>query len=95
MSTRYAVAAQRVRDVERLEDSTEQSEQLGWAANEMASILREGDLGTVQPHLAWAGLAMVNRAQHETAASYVGDCVDLKEAEERAIHSLQQVEGSS
>ncbi|CAM6084781.1 unnamed protein product [Calypogeia fissa] len=87
MSTRYAVAAHRVKDAERSEDA---NDQLGWAANEMASIIREGDLTSIQPRLAWGGLAMVNRAQHETAAAFEGGGVDLKEVEERALHTLQQ-----
>ncbi|XP_057867867.2 uncharacterized protein LOC131075077 isoform X2 [Cryptomeria japonica] len=86
MSIRYAVAVHRVKDAERSKDPTQQ---LSWAANEMASILREADPATVQPCLAWAGLAMVDRAQHETAAGFEGE-TDLKEVEERAIYTLQQ-----
>ncbi|KAH9287628.1 hypothetical protein KI387_031745 [Taxus chinensis] len=86
MSIRYAIAAHRVKDAERSKDPTQQ---LSWAANEMASILREGDPTTIQPCLAWAGLAMVDRAQHETAAAFEGE-TDLKEVEERALYTLQQ-----
>eukprot|EP01018_Ginkgo_biloba_P023107 Gb_38522 [translate_table: standard] len=87
MSTRYAVAVHRVKVAERSQDPTQQ---LSWAANEMASILREGDPATVKPHLAWAGLAMVDRAQHETAAAFEEGETDLKEVEERALYTLQQ-----
>uniref|UniRef100_A0A0D6R803 UDP-N-acetylglucosamine--peptide N-acetylglucosaminyltransferase SPINDLY n=1 Tax=Araucaria cunninghamii TaxID=56994 RepID=A0A0D6R803_ARACU len=86
MSIRYAIAVHRVRDAERSKDPTQQ---LSWAANEMASILRESDPGTIKPCLAWAGLAMVDRAQHETAAAFEGE-TDLKEVEERALYTLQQ-----
>ncbi|KAL5700475.1 hypothetical protein ACHQM5_025912 [Ranunculus cassubicifolius] len=55
MSTRYAVAVHRIKDVERSQDP---KEQLSWAGNEMASILREGDTSIIEPHLGWAGLAM-------------------------------------
>ncbi|EFJ32828.1 hypothetical protein SELMODRAFT_438952 [Selaginella moellendorffii] len=87
LATRYAVAAHRIKDAERSDDP---SEQMSWAANEMASILREGDPGTFHPHLAWAGLAMVNRAQHESAASFDRGVMDSKDVEERAVHTLQQ-----
>ncbi|KAG6543725.1 hypothetical protein Mapa_014909 [Marchantia paleacea] len=87
MSTRYAVAAHRIRDAERCDNS---SDQLGYAANEMASILREGDSTTAQPSLGWSGLAMVNRAQHESAAAFEEGGVNLKEAEDRALHTLEQ-----
>lgn len=88
MSTRYAAAAHRVKDAERSEDA---NDQLSWAANEMASIVREGDFTSIEPRLAWGGLAMVNRAQHETAAAFEGGGVDLRDVEERALHTLQQV----
>eukprot|EP00249_Psilotum_nudum_P015308 c25253_g1_i1 orf=711-3452(+) len=87
MSTRYAVAMHRVQTSEQAHDPLEQ---LSWAANEMASILREGDPTTIQPCLAWAGLAMVNRAQHETAATFEGGEIDIQEVEERALYTLQQ-----
>lgn len=88
MSTRFAIASHRVRDADRSEDP---AEQLSFAANEMASILREGDPATIQRQLAWAGLAMVNRAQHEQAASFEDKGVNVKEVEDRAIQTLQQV----
>lgn len=87
MSIRYAVAINRVKDAERSQDPTQQ---LSWAANEMASILREGDPAIVQPCIAWAGLAMVDKARHETAAAFEGGETDLKEVEERALYTLQQ-----
>ncbi|CAN6464335.1 unnamed protein product [Victoria cruziana] len=87
MSTRYAVALHRIKDAERSQDPTQQ---LPLAANEMASILREGDLALIDPRIAWAGLAMAHRAQHEIAAGFGHIEVDLKEVEERALHTLQQ-----
>lgn len=89
MSTRFAVAAHRVRDADQSEDS---SEQLSWAAHEMASILRDGDPDIIPPSRAWAGLAVVNSAQHEAAAFDGGDVI-VKEVKDRTIHTLQQVYG--
>ncbi|KAF3776482.1 putative UDP-N-acetylglucosamine--peptide N-acetylglucosaminyltransferase SPINDLY [Nymphaea thermarum] len=87
MSTRYAVALHRIKDAERTQDPTQQ---LPLAANEMASILREGDPAIIEPRIAWAGLAMVHRAQHEIAAGFGHIEMDLKEVEERSLHTLQQ-----
>ncbi|KAF3436921.1 hypothetical protein FNV43_RR19674 [Rhamnella rubrinervis] len=67
MSTRYAVAIHRIKDAERSQDP---SEQLSWAGNEMASIIRDGDHGLVELPIAWAGVAMVHKAQHEIAAAF-------------------------
>lgn len=88
MSTRYAVAVHRIKDVERSQDP---SEQLSWAGNEMASVLREGDSVPIEPTIAWAGLAMVHKAQHEIVAAFETDQNELVEVEERAIFSLKQV----
>nr|DAD40038.1 TPA_asm: hypothetical protein HUJ06_014361 [Nelumbo nucifera] len=77
MSTRYAVALHRIKDVER-------------SANEMASILREGDSATIELWIAWAGLAMVHKAQHEIAATFRTGHNDLTEVEERALYTLKQ-----
>lgn len=88
MSTRYAVAVHRIKDVERSQDP---SEQLSWAGNEMASVLREGDSVPIEPTIAWAGLAMVHQAQHEIVAAFETDQNELVEVEERAIFSLKQV----
>ncbi|KAH7867029.1 hypothetical protein Vadar_028035 [Vaccinium darrowii] len=87
LATRYAVAVHRIRDSER---SQNPAEQLSWAGNEMASILREGDSVFIEPPIAWAGLAMVHKAQHEIAAGFEIEQNDLVEAEERAIYSLKQ-----
>ncbi|KAI4368118.1 hypothetical protein MLD38_016713 [Melastoma candidum] len=87
MATRYAVALHRVKDAERSQDP---SEQLSWAGNEMASILREGDPAIVQGPVAWAGLAMVHKVQHEIIAAYGKEGVDLMDAEKCATHSLTQ-----
>ncbi|XP_028084117.1 probable UDP-N-acetylglucosamine--peptide N-acetylglucosaminyltransferase SEC [Camellia sinensis] len=84
LATRYAVAVHRIRDAERSQNP------LSWAGNEMASILREGDSGLIEPPIAWAGLAMVHKAQHEIAAGFEIEQNELIEAEERAIYSLKQ-----
>lgn len=87
MSIRYAAALHRVKDAERYQDP----EQLSWAANEMASILKEEDAKLIQPQTAWAGLAMVLRAQHEISSTFVTPPKGLMESEEQARHVLQQV----
>lgn len=88
MSTRYAVAIHRIKDAERSQDP---SEQLSWAGNEMASIIRDGDHGHVELPIAWAGVAMVHKAQHEIAAAFETEHNVLLEVEERAVYSLKQV----
>ncbi|XWS60332.1 hypothetical protein CRYUN_Cryun07bG0026700 [Craigia yunnanensis] len=75
------------KDVERSQDP---SEQLSWAGNEMASVLREGDAVPIEPPIAWAGLAMVHKAQHEIVAAFETEQNELVEVEERAIFSLKQ-----
>lgn len=87
LATRYAIAVHRIRDAER---SQNPSEQLSWAGNEMASIIREGDSVLIEPPLAWAGLAMVHKAQHEIAAGFDVEQHELIEVEERALYSLKQ-----
>ncbi|XP_019052929.1 PREDICTED: uncharacterized protein LOC109114545 [Nelumbo nucifera] len=87
MSTRYAVALHHIKVAERSQDPTEQ---LSWAANEMASILREGDSATIELRIAWAGLTMVYKAQHEIAATFGTRHSDLTEVEERVIYTLKQ-----
>ncbi|PON45656.1 N-terminal acetyltransferase A, auxiliary subunit [Parasponia andersonii] len=87
MSTRYAVAIHRIKDAERSQDP---SEQLSWAGNEMASIIRDGDSALIEFPIAWAGLAMVHKAQHEIAAAFETEQNVLMEVEERAIYSLKQ-----
>ncbi|CAI9280481.1 unnamed protein product [Lactuca saligna] len=89
LATRYAVAVHRIREAER---SQNPSEQLSWAGNEMASILKEGpgeSIGVELP-IAWAGLAMVHKAQHEIAAGFKIEQNELMEVQERALYSLKQ-----
>lgn len=57
----------------------------------MASILREGDSILIEPPIAWAGLAMVHKAQHEIAAGFDIEQNELLEVKERATYSLKQV----
>lgn len=87
MSTRYAVAVSRIKDAER---SQEPTEQLSWAGNEMASILREGDPVQIEPPIAWAGFAAVQKAHHEIAAAFVTEENELSEMQECAVYSLKQ-----
>lgn len=88
MSTRYAVAIHRTKDAERYQDP---SEQLSWAGNEMASVIRDGDSVSVELPIAWAGLAMVHKAQHEISAAFDSEQDSLTEVEEHADYSLKQV----
>ncbi|KAL0356374.1 UNVERIFIED_CONTAM: hypothetical protein Sradi_4084300 [Sesamum radiatum] len=85
LATRYAVGVHRIRDAER---SQNPNEQLTWAGNEMASVIREGDSILIEPPIAWAGLAMVHKAQHEIAAVFDIDPTELLEVKERAMYSL-------
>ncbi|XP_050378166.1 probable UDP-N-acetylglucosamine--peptide N-acetylglucosaminyltransferase SPINDLY [Argentina anserina] len=87
MSTRYAVAIHRTKDAERYQDP---SEQLSWAGNEMASVIRDGDSVSVELPIAWAGLAMVHKAQHEISAAFDTEHNALIEVEEHADYSLKQ-----
>ncbi|PNY03939.1 putative UDP-N-acetylglucosamine-peptide N-acetylglucosaminyltransferase SPINDLY-like protein [Trifolium pratense] len=87
MSTRYAVASHRVKEAERCQDP---SELLSCAGNEMASIIRDGDSSLVELPIAWSGLAMVHKAQHEISAAYESEQHGLAEIEERAVSSLKQ-----
>ncbi|KAF8046799.1 hypothetical protein N665_3411s0005 [Sinapis alba] len=87
MATRFAVAVQRIKDAERSQDP---SDQLSWAGNEMASVIREGESVPIDPPIAWAGLAMAHKAHHEIAAAFVADRNELTEMEERAMYSLKQ-----
>lgn len=88
MSTRYAVAIHRIKEAERSQDP---SELISCAGNEMASIIRDGDSALVELPIAWAGLAMVHKAQHEIAGAYESEHNGLTEIEERAVCSLKQV----
>ncbi|KAG2593669.1 hypothetical protein PVAP13_5NG012560 [Panicum virgatum] len=87
MPARYAIAVHRIRDAVRSQCS---DDQLLWAANEMATVLKEGDPSAVDASIAWAGLAMAHRAQHEIAAAYDTEHINLNDAEERAIYTLKQ-----
>ena len=88
MPARYAIAVHRIRDAVRSQCS---DDQLLWAANEMATVLKEGDPSAVDAPIAWAGLAMAHRAQHEIAAAYDTEHINLNDAEERALYTLKQV----
>ncbi|KAM5571809.1 hypothetical protein ABKV19_012075 [Rosa sericea] len=88
MSTRYAVAIHRTKDAERHQDPSGQ--QLSWAGNEMASVIRDGDAVSVELPIAWAGLAMVHKAQHEISAAFDTEQNALTEVEEHADYSLKQ-----
>ncbi|RAL41689.1 hypothetical protein DM860_008871 [Cuscuta australis] len=87
LATRFVIGVHRIRDAER---SQNPSEQLSWAGNEMASILRESDSSLIESPVAWAGLAMAHKAQHEIAAGFDIDHTELSEVKERAIFSLKQ-----
>lgn len=90
LSTRYSAAIHRIKDVER---SQNPAEQLSWAGNEMASIIREADPLLIDPPIAWAGLAMVQQAQHEIAAAFESEQEELIEVEEQAVCCLKQAVG--
>ncbi|XP_048330512.2 uncharacterized protein LOC107418253 isoform X2 [Ziziphus jujuba] len=87
MSTRYAVAVHRIKDAERSQDP---SEQLSWAGNEMASVIRDGDPAQIELSTAWAGVAMAHKVQHEIAAAFETEQNMLLDIEDRAVHSLKQ-----
>lgn len=88
MSVRYAVAVHRIKEAERCQDP---NEQLSWAGNEMASIIREGDSAMIGLPTAWAGLAMVHKVHHEIATAFEMNQHELTEVEGRALYSLKQV----
>ncbi|TVU36116.1 hypothetical protein EJB05_18032 [Eragrostis curvula] len=87
MPARYAIAVHRIRDAVRSQCS---DDQLLWATNEMATVLKEGDPSAVDAPIAWAGLAMAHRAQHEISAAYDTELTNLSDAEERALYTLKQ-----
>ncbi|XP_047955640.1 probable UDP-N-acetylglucosamine--peptide N-acetylglucosaminyltransferase SPINDLY isoform X1 [Salvia hispanica] len=90
LATRFAVGVHRIRDAER---SQNPNEQLTWAGNEMASVIREGDPVHIEPPIAWAGLALVHKAQHEIASVFEIDPRELLEVKDRAMSSLKQAIG--
>ncbi|KAL9275438.1 putative UDP-N-acetylglucosamine--peptide N-acetylglucosaminyltransferase SPINDLY, partial [Drosera capensis] len=90
MSTRYAAAIHRIKESER---SQSPSEQLPWAGNEMASVLKEGDPLLIEMPIAWAGFAMVHKSQHEIASAFDTSQNELIETQERAVYSLKQAIG--
>lgn len=57
----------------------------------MASVIREGDPVHIEPPIAWAGLALVHKAQHEIASVFEIDPKELLEVKDRAMSSLKQV----
>ncbi|KAG0497271.1 hypothetical protein HPP92_001962 [Vanilla planifolia] len=87
MSARYAIAIERVKDAERFQEC---GDQISWAANEMASILKEGDPAMIDVPITWEGLAMTHRVEHEISAAYEFGQKDMAEAEERALYTLKQ-----
>ncbi|PKI66627.1 probable UDP-N-acetylglucosamine--peptide N-acetylglucosaminyltransferase SPINDLY isoform X2 [Punica granatum] len=87
LSTRYAVALHRVKDAERSQDP---SDQFLWARNEMVSIIRDGDTSSIEVSLAWSGLALVHKIQHEITAAFANRQSDIIDVEEQAIYSLKQ-----
>lgn len=88
MAARYAVALHRMKDGERSQDP---SDQLLWAGNEMASIVRDGDSAIIQVPVAWSGLAMAHKVRHEIVAAFGKESNELMDAEESATYSLKQV----
>ncbi|CAA0820941.1 tetratricopeptide repeat (TPR)-containing protein [Striga hermonthica] len=90
LATRYAVGVHRIRDAERFQNP---NEQLTWAGNEMASVLREGDSTSTEPSIVWSGLALAHKTQHEIAAVFEMDSNELLEVKERAMYSLKQAIG--
>ncbi|KAG0501672.1 hypothetical protein HPP92_001744 [Vanilla planifolia] len=87
MSARYAIAIERVKDAERFQEC---GDQISWAANEMASILKEGDPAMIDVPITWEGLAMTHRVEHEISAAYEFGQKDMAEVEERALYTLKQ-----
>ncbi|PRQ30717.1 hypothetical protein RchiOBHm_Chr5g0027621 [Rosa chinensis] len=79
MSTRYAVAIHRTKDAERYQDPS------ALAGSEMASVTRDGETVSVELHIAWAGLAMVHKAQHEISAAFDTEHNALIETENTLI----------
>ncbi|CAM8972658.1 unnamed protein product [Rhodiola kirilowii] len=89
MSIRYAVAILRIKETERSQDP---SEQISWAGNDMASILREGDSGMIEQAIAWSGLALVHKTQHEIATTFDSRWISdsVSEFSDRAAFCLKQ-----
>ncbi|XP_020597050.1 probable UDP-N-acetylglucosamine--peptide N-acetylglucosaminyltransferase SPINDLY isoform X2 [Phalaenopsis equestris] len=87
MSVRYAIALHRIKYVERFQEC---NDQIAWAANEMASILKEGDPSMIDLPITWAGLALAHRVEHEITVTRESENKGLVEVEERALYSLKQ-----
>ncbi|PKA65703.1 T-complex protein 1 subunit epsilon [Apostasia shenzhenica] len=87
MSARYAIACQRVIDAERFQEC---NDQISWAQNEMASILKEGDPAMIDLPITWAGFAMAHGVEHEITSAYKTTKKDLAEVEDRALYTLKQ-----
>lgn len=88
MSTRYAIALQRIKDAERSQDP---GEQLTLAANEMVSILKDGDSSLIEIPIVWCGIAKALRSEHEISKSY-GIPEKIQDgAKDFVLHTLKQV----
>ncbi|XP_078432986.1 tetratricopeptide repeat (TPR)-containing protein isoform X2 [Wolffia australiana] len=88
MSTRYAVALLRIKNIERSQDPSDQG--LTWAVDEMTSILKEGEPTVIDLPIAWAGLAMAHQAHHEISMGFETEEAALEETRDRALSSLKQ-----
>lgn len=88
MAVRYAIATHRIREAERAQESTDQ---LIWAANEMATLIKEGDPALIDVPTAWSGFAMAHKVQHEIGSTYESKQMDIDDVEERALCTLKQV----
>ncbi|KMZ58179.1 hypothetical protein ZOSMA_79G00200 [Zostera marina] len=87
MSTRYAIALQRIKDAERSQDP---GEQLTLAANEMVSILKDGDSSLIEIPIVWCGIAKALRSEHEISKSY-GIPEKIQDgAKDFVLHTLKQ-----
>ncbi|XP_078173752.1 tetratricopeptide repeat (TPR)-containing protein isoform X1 [Carex rostrata] len=87
MAVRYAIATHRIREAERAQESTDQ---LIWAANEMATLIKEGDPALIDVPTAWSGFAMAHKVQHEIGSTYESKQMDIDDVEERALCTLKQ-----
>ncbi|KAJ4731206.1 UDP-N-acetylglucosamine--peptide N-acetylglucosaminyltransferase 110 kDa subunit [Rhynchospora pubera] len=87
MAVRYAIATHRIREAERAQELTDQ---LVWAANEMATLIKEGDPAMIDIPTAWSGFAMAHKTQHEIGATYESKQMDIDDVEERALCTLKQ-----
>ncbi|KAK2648035.1 hypothetical protein Ddye_015524 [Dipteronia dyeriana] len=56
----------------------------------MVSVLREGDPIQIEPPIAWVGLAMAHKTEHEIASAFETEQNELMEAEKLALYNLKQ-----